>query len=140
MKQFLINLHHWAETIPDKLYPFKQEIEGQWVRGIRAYQKVLDDGIKIYGPGQTSYQIMIYRGVWHLFGSIIFLVGVTLLANHLFGNLVALYALMAAAIIALCLQEFLLHPKRYGQSTRKGIIDMVTWMTPMVIYLAFWVL
>jgi len=140
MKKLLISFHHWLETIPDKLYPFKQEIEGKWVRGIRAYQKVLDDGIKVYGPGQTSYRIMIYRGTWHLVGSIIFLIGVTLLANDLFGSEVALYALMGAAIVALCLQEFLLHPKRYGQSTRKGIIDIVTWVTPMLIYVAFLIL
>jgi len=107
------------------------------VRGIRSYQKVLADGIKIYGPGQTSYRLMIYRGTWHLVGSIIFLVGVTLLANHLFGNQVALYALMVAAIIALFMQEFLLHPKRYGQTTRKGIFDVITWITPMLVYIAF---
>jgi hypothetical protein len=137
MKRMLIAIHHWFETIPDKLYPFKQEIEGKWVRGIRSYQKVLADGIKIYGPGQTSYRLMIYRGTWHLVGSIIFLVGVTLLANHLFGNQVALYALMVAAIIALFMQEFLLHPKRYGQTTRKGIFDVITWITPMLVYIAF---
>jgi hypothetical protein len=137
MKKLLIDLHHWLEMIPDKLYPFKQEIEGQWVRGIRAYRKVLDDGIKIHGPGQTSYRIMFYRGAWHLIGSVIFLLGTTLLANHLFGNLVALYVLMVAAIMALILQEFLLHPKRYGQSTRKGVIDVVTWVAPMVVYVAF---
>lgn len=133
-------MHHWLETIPDKLYPFKQEIEGKWVRGIRAYQKVLEEGIKIHGPGQTSYRLMIYRGAWHIVGSIIFLFGVTLLADHLFGTQVALYVLMVAAIVALILQEFIIHPKRYGQSTRKGIFDIVTWVTPMLIYVAFLVL
>ena len=140
MKKLLIAIHHWLETIPDKLYPFKQEIEGKWVRGIRAYEKVIEEGIKVHGPGKTSYQIMIYRGTWHLIGSIVFLIGVTLLANDLFGSQVALYTLMGAAIVALCLQEFMLHPKRYGQSTSKGIIDMLTWITPMLIYVAFWVL
>lgn len=140
MKKLLIAIHHWLETIPDKLYPFKQEIEGKWVRGIRAYHKVLEDGIKIHGPGQTSYRLMFYRGAWHLVGSTIFLVGITLLADHLFGNQVALYVLMAAAIVALVMQEFLLHPKRYGQSTRKGVFDVLTWITPMLIYVAFLVL
>jgi hypothetical protein len=137
MKQFFINLHHWAETIPDKLYPFAQEIEGKWVRGVQAYQKVLNDGFKIYGPGKTSYRIMIYRGVWHIVGSILFIVTVTFVAQQMLGSEQALYVLLGAAIVALCMQEFLLQPKRYGQTTNKGIFDVFTWALPMAVYVAF---
>ena len=118
MKQFFISFHHWVETIPDKLYPFQQEIEGHWVRGQRAYEQALHDGIKIHGPGQTSYRLMIYRGTWHLFGSIVLMTSLTIVAHQLLGSEAALYVLLAAAIAALCLQEFILHPKRYGQTTR----------------------
>jgi len=137
MKQFLISFHYWVETIPDKLYPFRQEIEGKWVRGRRAYEQVLHKGIKIHGLGQTSYRLTIYRGTWHLFGSIVLMASLTIIAHQLLGSEVALYVLLATAIAALCLQEFILHPKRYGQTTRKGVIDIFTWVAPMAVYMAF---
>ena len=65
MKKLLISLHHWLETIPDKLYPFKHEIEGRWVRGKQAYAQALEEGFKILGPGKLRYRIVIYRGAWH---------------------------------------------------------------------------
>ena len=140
MKRLLISLHHWVETLPDKLYPFAKEIEGQWVRGFRAYHKALEEGIEIHGPGKHTYHMVIYRGTWHLLGSILLMVSLTVIAQRLFGTDTALYVLMALAITALLLQEFVLHPKRYGQTTRKGIFDIVTWVAPMVAYVAFFVL
>lgn len=140
MKQFFINLHHWAETIPDKLYPFRQEIEGKWVRGKQAYRKALEEGIEIHGPGKHTYHIVIYRGTWHLFGSILLMVSLTVIAQRLFGTDTALFVLMGLSVTALLFQEFVLHPKRYGQSTRKGVFDIVTWVAPMVAYVAFFVL
>jgi hypothetical protein len=137
MKQFFISLHHWVETIPDKLYPFKYEIEGKWVRGKRAYHQALENGFEIHGPGQTSYTLMIYRGTWHLLGSILLMGSLTIIANRFLGSGVALYILMATAIAALCLQEFVLHPKRYGQTTGKGVFDIITWVAPMAAYVAF---
>lgn len=137
MKQFFISLHQWIETIPDTLYPFKYEIEGKWVRGKRAYHQALKNGFEIHGPGQTSYTLMIYRGAWHLIGSILLMSSLTVIAHQFLGNEAVLYILMAIAITALCLQEFILHPKRYGQTTRKGIFDFITWAAPMAVYIAF---
>lgn len=137
MKEKLIALHHWAETIPDKLYPFRQKIEGDWVRGKAAYQKVLAEGIKVNGPGKTSYHLLIYRGTWHMVGSVLFIITVTFVAQQLLSSERALYVLMAAAIVALCMQEFLLQPKRYGQTTSKGVFDIFTWVLPMAVYVAF---
>lgn len=140
MKRFLISLHHWVETLPDKLYPIKHEIEGKWVRGKRAYERALEEGIEIHGPGKHTYHILIYRGTWHLLGAILLMISLTVIAQRLFSTETALYVLIGLAIAALCLQEFILHPRRYGQSTRKGIFDLVTWVAPMVAFLAFFVL
>ena len=140
MKKLLIALHRWIETLPNKLYPFAHQIEGKWVRGVQAYNKALEEGIEIHGPGKHTYRLVIYRGTWHLLGSILLMISLTVIAQRMFGTDTALYVLMGLAIAALLLQEFVLHPKRYGQTTRKGIFDIVTWVAPMVAYVAFFVL
>jgi len=140
MKSLFLRLQDWFVALPEKLYPFKQEIEGTWVRGIRAYEKAHGKRITIGGTGETSYRVMIYRGTWHLFGSVVLLISLTIIANLLFGSEVALYILMAMSIAALCLQEFVLHSRRYGQTTKKGIFDILTWAAPMLAYVAFVVL
>jgi len=137
MKQFFISLYIWLDSIPERLYPFSHEIEGQWVRGKTAYFKVLEEGFTILGPGKMRPKLIIYRGVWHLFGSVVFIIGVTLLAREVLGSEMALYVLMGAAIIALVFQEFILDPRRHGQNTNKGIIDVFTWVVPMAVYVAF---
>jgi hypothetical protein len=137
MKQFFISVYIWLDTIPERLYPFAHEIEGQWVRGKVAYAKVLEEGFTLLGPGKMRPKLIIYRGAWHLFGSVVFIVSVTLLARDVLGSEAALYILMGAAIAALIFQEFILDPRRYGQQTNKGIIDVFTWVVPMAVYIAF---
>jgi len=137
MKQFFISLYVWLDSIPERLYPFAHEIEGQFVRGKVAYFKVLEEGFAVLGPGNMRPKLIIYRGAWHLFGSVMLIVGTTLLAREVLGSEAALYVLMGVAIAALVFQEFILDPRRHGQNTHKGIIDVVTWVTPMVLYVAF---
>ena len=137
MKNKISNFYRWLETIPDRFYPFKRQIEGKWVRGIKSYQQTIEEGFKVLGPGKMHYRIIFYRGAWHLVGSILSIIAITFIANNVFGTEAALYILLGAAIIALCLQEFLSHPKRYNQSLQKGIFDVVTWVTPAILYLAF---
>jgi len=140
MKQFFKSFYQWGCMIPEALYPFAHEIRGQWVRGKQAYQVALQEGFDLFGPGRFSYKLTLYRGAWHLIGSILFITSVTLVADRLVGSQVALYVLLGAAIVALCFQEFILQPKQLNQSTSKGIFDVVTWITPMLIYVAFLVL
>jgi hypothetical protein len=82
-------------------------------------------------------KLIIYRGAWHLLGSVVFIISVTLLARDVLGSEAALYILMGAAIAALIFQEFILDPRRYKQQTNKGIIDVFTWVVPMAVYIAF---
>ena len=140
MKQFFISVYIWLDTIPERLYPFAHEIEGQWVRGKVAYAKVLEEGFALLGPGKMRPKLVIYRGAWHLLGSVVFIISVTLLARDVLGSEAALYILMGAAIAALIFQEFILDPRRYKQQTNKGIIDVFTWVVPMAVYIAFLVL
>jgi len=137
MKQFFISVYIWLDTIPERLYPFAHEIEGQWVRGKVAYAKVLEEGFALLGPGKMRPKLIIYRGAWHLLGSVVFIISVTLLARDVLGSEAALYILMGAAIAALIFQEFILDPRRYKQQTNKGIIDVFTWVVPMAVYIAF---
>ncbi len=122
-------------TLPDRLYPFASEIEGQWVRGRRSYEQALDRAIDAYGFGHLGYKLSLYREIFHLVGSILFIFLATLISKTFFGSDVALYILFFAAIAALSYQEFYLHPKRYGQHIKKGVVDWLTWVMPVVIYL-----
>lgn len=140
MKQFFKSFYQWMFAIPEALYPFAQEIEGKWVRGKRAHQKALQEGYDLLGHGRFGFKLTLYRGVWHVIGSIVFITLVTLIADRLLGSQTALYVLLAAAIIALCFQEFVVQAKQLNQSTRKAIFDVVTWVTPMAVYIAFFVL
>ena len=94
MKQLFISAYIWLDSIPERLYPFSHEIEGQWVRGRVAYFKVLEEGFAILGPGKMRPKLIIYRGAWHLFGSIVFIIGTTPLAREVLGSEAALYILM----------------------------------------------
>jgi hypothetical protein len=136
MRQALRNLYEFIETVPDRLYPFMNEVEGQWVRGRKSYMHTLSHAFETYGPHRMGYKLTCYRAAFHFLGSVIFIVFAALVSQNLFGSETALYVLIAAATIALFFQEFYSHPKRYGQLRRKGVIDWLTWVTPMMIYIS----
>jgi hypothetical protein len=135
VKKVLSTTYFYFLTLPDRLYPFKREIEGQWVRGQRAYEAAVADALTRYGLGRLGYKLMFYREVFHLIGSIIFIVCATAISKDLFGSDVALYVLLGAAILALSYQEFYVHPKIYSQHARKGIADWLVWVAPMIAYI-----
>ena len=137
MRARLKSFYTFIETIPDRLYPFASEIEGRWVRGRRSYLQTLERVYEEYGPNRFGLKLSVYRGACHLLGSILFLLGATVISHRLFGSEVALYIMIAAAILMLSVQEFYLHPKRYGQHRGKGIADWLTWVLPMAVYLSF---
>jgi len=135
MREAMQKMYLYLITIPDRLYPFKSEIEGQWVRGQRSYEQAVNTALEKYGLGRLGYKLMLYRETFHFIGSILFITFSTVIAKNLFGSDIALYVLLAAAIVALAFQEFYVHPKSFGQHTRKGVADWLVWVTPMVIYL-----
>ena len=122
-------------TLPDHFYPFANEVNGRWVRGIRSYKKALAKAVRKNGPGRMGYKLTLYRQGFHLLGSVLFILFAALVSKDLLVNDAALYFLMCAAIAALTYQEFYFHPRRYGQRLKKGVIDWSFWVVPMLIYL-----
>lgn len=135
MKHRLKQVYLFCEAIPDRLYPFKVEIEGTFVRGRRAYVQSVADAWEKYGAYNLGYKLIAYRGVFHLFGAVLFIIFSTLISKYLFNSEIALYVLMGAAILALFYQEFYVHPREFGQKRHKGVFDWLSWVVPMMIYL-----
>lgn len=135
MRDSFDKLDLYLSKIPDRLYPFKAEIEGKFVRGQRAYQHALEAAWEKYGLGSIGYKLMLYRQTWHLVGSLVVIFLATLLVKEFFSTYKALYFLFVIAILIISYQEFYLHPKHYGQKTKKGIVDWLSWIVPMSAYL-----
>ncbi|OGG41752.1 hypothetical protein A2837_00860 [Candidatus Kaiserbacteria bacterium RIFCSPHIGHO2_01_FULL_46_22] len=136
MQEFFRKIYDFFETLPDRLYPFASEIEGRWVRGRRSYLHALNHAVLTYGPHRFGYKLTVYRATFHFLGAVLFIIFAALISQKLLGSEAALYVLLGAAIVALFLQEFHFHPKRYGQSRQKGVIDWLTWVIPMVVYIS----
>ena len=124
-------------AIPDRLYPFKTEIEGKLVRGRKSYEHAVEHAFHEFGPGRFGYKLLAYREAFHFVGAILFITSAALVSRVVFGSDMALYVLLFAAIIALTYQEFYVHPRKYGQRTQKGITDWFTWVIPMMLFMFF---
>jgi hypothetical protein len=135
MRNALKNLYLYIHTIPDRLYPFSCDIEGKFVRGRESYKRALEDSFAKYGPNHFGFKLTCYRGTFHLLGSIVFIVLSTFISQRLFGSEMALYILMSMMIFGIFIQEFYWQPKQLGQLRYKGIVDWLTWATPVLIYL-----
>lgn len=127
-------LYHAFVVLPDRLYPFKTEVQGQWVRGIRSYNATFARYQRKYGLGHYGYKLGVYRQLFHLAGSLLFLIGAAYLSQLLFGKSNAMYAFLAAAIFLISFQEFYLHRRMYQQLWKKSVIDWLAWCVPIAIY------
>ncbi len=127
-------LYHALVVLPDRLYPFKTEVHGRWVRGVRSYDATLARYQRIYGMGRYGYKLGTYRQLFHLAGSILFLIGAAYFAQFLFGKSNAIYAFLAAAVLLVSFQEFYLHRRMYQQLWKKSVIDWLSWCVPIGIY------
>jgi Na+/H+ antiporter NhaD/arsenite permease-like protein len=127
-------LYHALVVLPDYCYPFRTEIEGQWVRGVRSYNATFARYQKKYGSGHYGFKLDAYRQLFHLAGSILFLIAAAYLSQSFLGGTTALYAFLIAAVALITFQEFYLHRRMYQQLWRKGIIDWLAWCVPMGIY------
>lgn len=134
MQKKRTGLYHALVVLPDRLFPFKTEVEGQWVRGIRSYNATLARYQRMYGRGRYGYELGAYRQVFHLAGSILFLFAAAYLSQSLFESTRALYAFLVAAILLISFQEFYVHRRMYQQLWRKGVIDWLAWCVPFGVY------
>lgn len=136
MKKRRYGLYNALVVLPDVLYPFKTEIHGQWVRGIRSYNATLARYERKYGMGHYGFKLEAYRQIFHLVGSVLFLIVAAYISQSLFGKSEAIIAFLIAAVILISFQEFYLHRRMYQQLWKKGIIDWLAWCAPIGIY--FW--
>ncbi len=128
------SVYEFFVTLPDRFYPFANEINGRRIRGMRSYKKALKIAFKKNGVGRLGYKLEVYRQTFHFIGSVLFIIFATLISQDLFGSEAALYVLLCMAVVALMYQEFYLHPRMYGQRTVKGVVDLFSWITPIVAY------
>lgn len=135
MIAFFTKLYLFIKTTPDRLYPFRCEIEGKFVRGRDSYTYALNQAFEKYGPNHLGYKLMVYRSLFHMLGAVIFIVLAAVISERFFGSDQALYILLGVAVAALFVQEFYYHPKLYGQLRYKGVTDWLTWVIPMMIYI-----
>ena len=133
-KEKRYGLYNALVTLPDRLYPFRTEIEGQWVRGIRSYNATFKRYERKYGVGRYGFKLEAYRQLFHLAGSILFLFIAAYFSQVIFGNNGALPAFLSAAILFISFQEFYLHRRMYRQLWQKGVIDWLAWCVPIWIY------
>ena len=137
MKKRRFSLYRALVTLPDRLYPFRTEVEGQWVRGIRAYNAVDALYERKYGIGHYGIRLDAYRQVFHLAGSVLFLTVAAYVSRSLLQSDTALSAFLIVAIALVSFQEFYLHRRMYRQLWKKGIVDWLAWCIPIGIYALF---
>ena len=136
MQKKRTGLYHALVVLPDRLYPFKTEVHGQWVRGVRSYNATFVRYEREYGIGHYGFKLDAYRQLFHLAGSILFLVAAAYLSQSLLGSFNAMYAFFAAAVLLISFQEFYLHRRMYQQLWKKSVIDWLAWCMPIGVY--FW--
>ncbi len=130
----MIRFYHFVVTIPDRIYPFAEEIEGQRVRFRRAYDQALARIQAERGYGSYGAWLITYRGLCHVVGAILFIGVSTIVSKHLFGSDVALYVLLILASFALVFQEFVIQPKTFGQMKMHSMVDLMSWVVPFGVY------
>lgn len=134
MKKTLSKIYHFVATIPDRVYPFSVEIEGERVRWQAAYDEALSTFQKEYGYGRYGVRLIAYRGIFHVIGSSLFILFATLVTQELFDTNTALYTLLIMAIIALGYQELVVQKRTLGQHFLHSVFDWFSWVIPMAIY------
>jgi hypothetical protein len=135
MNKHVVNFYNSLVVLPDRVYPFRTEIEGQWVRGIRSYNATLNYMQRIYGHGHYGYKLSIYRQFFHAVSSILIMIVATILLQYYVGSTVALYVFLAVGVLFISYQEFFLQRRTYQQLWRKGILDWLSWCVPAGLYM-----
>lgn len=136
MRKKRVGFYQALVMLPDRLYPFRTQVNGQWVRGIRSYNATFARYERKYGMGHYGYGLEAYRQLFHLVGSILFLVTAAYISEtFLGGSTRALYTFLAIAIAFISFQEFYLHRRLYQQLWQKGLVDWLAWCVPIGIYL-----
>ena len=128
-------LYHAFVVLPDTVYPFKTNIAGEWVRGVRSYNAAVRRYQRKYGIGRYGYKLAAYRQIFHFAGSLLVIYMATLLALDFPGSRAALGIVLLLATISISYQEFFFQRRRYRQHWAKAVTDWFVWCAPMGAYL-----
>ncbi len=82
----------------------------------------------------SSSLYFIWREVCHIVGSVALIVVSYVLSVWIGHDVKPI--IFVALLVWMTYQEFVLHPRKYGQKLSKGIIDWLAWVAPFAIYLA----
>ena len=135
MRGYASRLYSFFLTLPNCLYPFSCVVEGKRVRFRKAYEEILREVRERLGDGHYGARLFAYREVFHIVGAFLFILYSALISKELFGSDVALYVLLAAALIAITVQEFYVQPRTLGQLRTKSVMDWLSWAVPFGIFL-----
>lgn len=131
--QVFSKLYYFFFRLPDRLYPFKAEIEGEWVRGRRAYEAALAAAFTKYGHARYGVPLAAYRSIFHALGSVAIIATAILLSRDFSDSQRVVTIVLASMIVLIGYQEFYAH--RALQSRRKALVDWLVWSVPMGLYL-----
>ena len=104
------------------------------MRWQRSYEHRLALIQRQLGVGRYGFRLSAYRGVFHIIGAGIIILGGTILSKTLWGSDAALPAVFVLSMLAITYQEFILQPRTYKQRFGKGLIDWISWATPLGLY------
>lgn len=133
-KRVCLRVYNFCVRIPDHMYPFSEMIEGKKVRWKAAYDQALARMNESGGYGHYGAWLIAYRSVFHVLGSLLFIVFATLVSQQLFGSEIALYVLLGMAAFALIYQEFFLQPRTFGQMKIHSLVDLFSWVAPFAVF------
>ena len=128
-------MYGYCITIPDRLYPFSEEVNGKKVRWRSAYDQALARIQSEYGYGHYGPWLVTYRGVFHVIGAILFILFSILISKELFGSEGALYLLFSFVAAGILYQEMYIQKHSHGQLLFHSFVDWFSWIIPLVIYL-----
>ncbi len=135
MKRKRRGLYDALVTLPDRFYPFRANVGGEWVRGVRAYNAAVAREVRRYGAGHYGFGLDAYRQLFHLAGSILFLALAAYVSQSLLGSREALYVFLVVAVLFISFQEFYLHRRLYRQLWKKGVVDWLVWCLPIGVFI-----
>ncbi len=107
------------------------------VRGLRSYNRAVAKAERRLGRGHFGVWLNCYRSIFHVLGAVAIIVLSTFLAQRFFGSQQAIYTMLAVATFLISFQEFYYHRREYQQLFRKSILDWLSWVVPIGMYLFF---
>ncbi|MEZ4103352.1 MAG: hypothetical protein R3B55_02220 [Candidatus Paceibacterota bacterium] len=125
-------------TFPERLYPFNEKTkEGKVLSGERAYAYLKEKNIKEFDDAYSlkAPKLLLWRALFHFSGSVLIVFIADQMIKHM--SFFNGFSLLVLTIICITAQEFYLHPHYYDQKPQKGIIDFITWMLPIFLYIVF---